>query len=631
MGTSVFGEDPTFGGASELDDETISIRRLPGTTEESPARELRISCPDATGLGCDISRMLLDFGISIVSGDVSTDGKWCFLIFEVELANTVPPRWGLLRQRLEHICPLSHSLPYLMRMKGSQPRAFQHPFLLRISASDRKSVLHSLALCLMEADVTVFKARIRTNKARQVKDEFWVYDNRCELPDEMRATQIQNQVRGFLKQVDATLEIEAAPSEAGEERDPGAELMQRSACKDATPSPPLRSLLAAHSSSRRHHTLHHPSPTHSNPSSILNSDGLSAGIASTSSQDSLQDGAEVHAAAPRSAAASPSASGESQHGTANGQGTCSSGRQNVLAPVESPWVANEGGGVGRPPSPLGSSASTSRRSSLDDEPLNGSLNLIDGPLEVTVDNSTASSYSSFIISCPNRKGLMYDLFRTFTDVQVRVAYGKLAVKSAGRFEAELFVQEVDGARILDLGMQAALVERVKRAVQQPVDIRLHDLPDDSGTQLIIAAPLDSGGRGRPRVMYDVSAAVVSLELAVQQADIKVQPIGVPITPDCCSSSSGKGGKQGQAGPGQGAALTAFPAALSRPLEVHCFLICHPSGGPVSDPATRRALWSTLRDQLAGTCSRRSGGLQQAPSQRAKLQNSSTSFHRWKKY
>ena len=71
-------------------------------------------------------------------------------------------------------------------------------------------------------------------------------------------------------------------------------------------------------------------------------------------------------------------------------------------------------------------------------------------LQVTVDNSTASSYSSFIISCPNRKGLMYDLFRTFTDVQVRVAYGKLAVKSAGRFEAELFVQEVDGARILDL-------------------------------------------------------------------------------------------------------------------------------------------------------------------------------------
>jgi hypothetical protein len=31
-------------------------------------RELRISCPDATGLGCDITRMLLDFGLRILQG-----------------------------------------------------------------------------------------------------------------------------------------------------------------------------------------------------------------------------------------------------------------------------------------------------------------------------------------------------------------------------------------------------------------------------------------------------------------------------------------------------------------------------------------------------------------------------------
>ena len=31
-----------------------------------------------------------------------------------------------------------------------------------------------LAHCLMEADVTVFKARIRTSATKQVTDEFWV-------------------------------------------------------------------------------------------------------------------------------------------------------------------------------------------------------------------------------------------------------------------------------------------------------------------------------------------------------------------------------------------------------------------------------------------------------------------------
>ena len=53
-------------------------------------REVRISCPDATGLGCDVTRMLLDFGLRIVHGDMSTDGKWCFLIFRVSSLSSQP-------------------------------------------------------------------------------------------------------------------------------------------------------------------------------------------------------------------------------------------------------------------------------------------------------------------------------------------------------------------------------------------------------------------------------------------------------------------------------------------------------------------------------------------------------------
>lgn len=45
--------------------------------------ELRISCPDATGLGCDIARLMFEFGLTVIKGDFSTDGKWCFLLFNV--------------------------------------------------------------------------------------------------------------------------------------------------------------------------------------------------------------------------------------------------------------------------------------------------------------------------------------------------------------------------------------------------------------------------------------------------------------------------------------------------------------------------------------------------------------------
>ena len=57
--------------------------RLVHGADNDMEREVRISCPDATGLGCDVTRMLLDFGLRIVHGDMSTDGKWCFLIFRV--------------------------------------------------------------------------------------------------------------------------------------------------------------------------------------------------------------------------------------------------------------------------------------------------------------------------------------------------------------------------------------------------------------------------------------------------------------------------------------------------------------------------------------------------------------------
>ena len=40
---------------------------MEGGTDDKQ-REVRISCPDATGLGCDVARLLLDFGLRILDG-----------------------------------------------------------------------------------------------------------------------------------------------------------------------------------------------------------------------------------------------------------------------------------------------------------------------------------------------------------------------------------------------------------------------------------------------------------------------------------------------------------------------------------------------------------------------------------
>ena len=47
-----------------------------------------VSCHDQTGLGCDLCRLVLLFGLNVFKGDMSTDGRWCYIRLRS------PPRAG---------------------------------------------------------------------------------------------------------------------------------------------------------------------------------------------------------------------------------------------------------------------------------------------------------------------------------------------------------------------------------------------------------------------------------------------------------------------------------------------------------------------------------------------------------
>ncbi len=51
-------------------------------------------------------------------------------------------------------------------------------------------------------------------------------------------------------------------------------------------------------------------------------------------------------------------------------------------------------------------------------------------MQVTVDNCTTSSYTVVNLVCRDRKGLVYDLFRTLKDIHIRVAYAKVRAAAA---------------------------------------------------------------------------------------------------------------------------------------------------------------------------------------------------------
>jgi hypothetical protein len=58
--------------------------------------------------------------------------------------------------------------------------------------------------------------------------------------------------------------------------------------------------------------------------------------------------------------------------------------------------------------------------------------------------------------------------------------------------------------------QEELKERVRESVRLPVRISIKDVYDSLCTELCVTANVDSGGRGRPRVTYDVTKALSSL-------------------------------------------------------------------------------------------------------------------------
>lgn len=79
--------------------------------------------------------------LNLYGQDVSTDGKWCYIVFWV--IGDSQTRWGLLKKRLMGACPSCSSasvvLYYRAEMQAPKP---SDVFLLKLSCHDRKGLLY---------------------------------------------------------------------------------------------------------------------------------------------------------------------------------------------------------------------------------------------------------------------------------------------------------------------------------------------------------------------------------------------------------------------------------------------------------------------------------------------------------
>lgn len=134
-----------------------------------------VNCPDKTGLACDICRIILDFGLYITKGDVSTDGKWCYLVFWVVPHSRLLVRWSNLKNRLLSVCPSCSVSFYLNRQPP--PSTSSPVYLLKFFCLDRKGLLHDVTQVLSELELTIQSVKVTTTPDGRVLDLFFITDN----------------------------------------------------------------------------------------------------------------------------------------------------------------------------------------------------------------------------------------------------------------------------------------------------------------------------------------------------------------------------------------------------------------------------------------------------------------------
>ncbi|KAE9615670.1 hypothetical protein Lal_00017504 [Lupinus albus] len=134
-----------------------------------------VNCPDKAGLGCDLCRITLEFGLHITRADISTDGRWCYNIFWV-IPNhaSVKVDWERLKNRLLSVCP-SCLFSYHLNLQPATPSP-PLVYLLKVWCVDQKGLLHDITEILCNLQLLIQKVKVMPTPDGRALDLFFITD-----------------------------------------------------------------------------------------------------------------------------------------------------------------------------------------------------------------------------------------------------------------------------------------------------------------------------------------------------------------------------------------------------------------------------------------------------------------------
>ena len=138
---------------------------------------------------------------------------------------------------------------------------------------------------------------------------------------------------------------------------------------------------------------------------------------------------------------------------------------------------------------------------------------------VEVDNLMSPAHTVFQIRTRDRQGLLYDCLRVSKDLKVSVSYAKIEIVDDSICEVALFTRNIENEEQMEY-----LCAKYKEHVDRPLKVEMLCHKGESMTsELRVVAPLDISGHTRPRVLLDVTEALQALNVMVFKADILIDP------------------------------------------------------------------------------------------------------------
>jgi hypothetical protein len=99
----------------------------------------------------------------------------------------------------------------------------------------------------------------------------------------------------------------------------------------------------------------------------------------------------------------------------------------------------------------------------------------------------------------------------------QVAHGRVATLENGSSEINIFLLRAGGRKIMDVEEQRRLCQCMHAEVQHPLRVVVVSRGPD--TELLVATPIEFCGRGRPRVLYDVTLALRELNICIFKVNL----------------------------------------------------------------------------------------------------------------